>query len=110
MRLIGFLAALVFCLVCVRWLMRSRAPQAAPVAPTPQIEVPAPAADPSAALPHATESEPDIASVEEMAEPGRPRTSSTRIASAEKPSRLYWFACQPVPPSTRELLGIFAQF
>ena len=68
-RLIGFLAALVLCLVCVRWLMRSRAPQAAPVAPTPQIEVPAPAADPSAELPHATELEPGIASVEEMTEP-----------------------------------------
>jgi hypothetical protein len=68
-RLIGFLAALVFCLLCVRWLMRPRGPQRAAVGPAPQIEVPAPAADPSAALPHATESEPGIATVEEMAQP-----------------------------------------
>jgi hypothetical protein len=68
-RLIGFLAALVFCLVCGRWLMRPRTPQAPPVAPTPQVEVPAPAADASTASPHATELQSGIASVEEMAAP-----------------------------------------
>ncbi len=68
-RLIGFLAALVFSLVCVRWLMLPKAPQSSPVAPTPQIEVPAPAPDANAALPLATESQPSIASVEEMATP-----------------------------------------
>jgi hypothetical protein len=68
-RLIGFLAALVFCLICVRWLMRPRMPQPVAAGPAPQIEVPAPAADPNAALPHATETEPGVASVEEMAEP-----------------------------------------
>jgi hypothetical protein len=68
-RLLGFLAALVFSLVCVRWLMRPKAPEAAPLAPPPQIEVPAPASDANAALPQATESEPGIASVEEMAAP-----------------------------------------
>jgi hypothetical protein len=68
-RLIGFLAALAFCLVLVRWAMRPKTPEAAPAEPTPQIEVPAPAADPNAALPHATESAPGIASVQEMAQP-----------------------------------------
>jgi hypothetical protein len=68
-RLIGFLAVLIFSLVCVGWLMRPKAPVAAPAAPPPQIEVPAPAPDPNAALPHATESDPGIASVEEMATP-----------------------------------------
>ncbi|HXN53234.1 MAG TPA: hypothetical protein VN943_14985 [Candidatus Acidoferrum sp.] len=67
-RLIGFLAVLVFSLVCVRWVMRPKAAEAPPVAPTPQIEVPAPA-DASAALPHATESQPGIASLQEMATP-----------------------------------------
>ena len=65
-RLIGFLAALVFSLIFVRWLMLPKAPKVPIVAPTPQIEVPAPAPDANAALPHATESQPSIASVEEM--------------------------------------------
>ena len=68
-RLIGFLAGLVFCLLCVRWLMRPKAPEAPRVAAPPQIDVPAPLPDASAALPHATESQPGIASVEEMNAP-----------------------------------------
>jgi hypothetical protein len=68
-RLIGFLAGLVACLFLVRWVMRSNAPEAAPARPTPQIELPEPAADPNAALPHATETEPGIATVQEMAQP-----------------------------------------
>jgi len=68
-RLIGSLAVLIFFLVCVRWFMLSRAPAPPPVAPTPRIEVPAPASDANAALPLATESQPSIASVEEMATP-----------------------------------------
>jgi hypothetical protein len=68
-RLIGFLAALVFCLLLARWVMRPKTPEAAPAGPIPQIEVPAPAADPKAALPHATETQSGIASVQEMAHP-----------------------------------------
>src|SRR5258706_5928295 len=68
-RLIGFLAALVFCLLFVRWVMRPTGPEASPAAPTPQIDIPAPAADANATLPHATESQPGIASVDEMAQP-----------------------------------------
>ena len=68
-RLVGFLAVLVFSLIVVRWLMLPKTSQAPPVAPTPQIEVPAPAPDANAAQPHATESEPSIAGVEEMAAP-----------------------------------------
>jgi hypothetical protein len=68
-RLIGFLAGLIFCLLVVRWVMRPKTAEAPRVAPTPQIEVPAPAADANAALPHATESQPGIATVEEMAKP-----------------------------------------
>jgi hypothetical protein len=68
-RLIGFLAALAFCLLLVRWVMRPKTSEVAPAGPVPQIEVPAPAADPNAALPHATETQPGIASVEEMAQP-----------------------------------------
>ena len=68
-RLIGFLAALVFFLICLRWVMRPGAAEAPVVAPTPQIEIPAPAPDANAALPHATETQPGIASVGEMAKP-----------------------------------------
>jgi len=68
-RFLGFLAALVFSLIFVRWLMLPKASEAPSAAPTPQIEVPAPAPDASAALPHATESQPSIAGVEEMAVP-----------------------------------------
>ncbi len=68
-RFIGFLAALVFSLIFARWLMLPRVPETRPVAPTPQIEVPPPAPDASAALPHATESQPSIAAVEEVATP-----------------------------------------
>ena len=68
-RLIGFIAGLVFCLLLVRWVMRPKTPEAAPAAPIPQIELPAPAPDPKAALPHATEAQPGVASVQEMARP-----------------------------------------
>ena len=68
-RLVGFIAGLAFCLLLVRWVMRPKTPEAAPAAPIPQIEVPAPAADPNAALPHATEAQPGVASVQEMARP-----------------------------------------
>src|ERR1700730_15767666 len=68
-RLLGLLAGLVACLFLVRWVMRSNAPEAAPARPTPQIELPEPAADPNAALPHATETEPGIATVQEMTQP-----------------------------------------
>lgn len=67
--LIGFLAALIFALIFVRWLMLPKAPDAPPAARTPQIEVPPPAPDANAALPLATESQPSIASVEEMSSP-----------------------------------------
>lgn len=68
-RLIGFLAGLVFCLILVRWVMRPKVSETSPAAPAPQIDIPAPAADANASLPRATESQPGIASVEEMAEP-----------------------------------------
>lgn len=69
LRLIAFLAALAFCLICVRWIMLPKTSEGPPTGATPQIDVPAPAADPNAALPHATETQPGIASVQEMAQP-----------------------------------------
>jgi len=66
---IGLLAVLLVVFLGARWALRPK-----PVAPTlaeqqPQIEVPAPAPDPSTLLPHATDSEPGIADATEMAKP-----------------------------------------
>jgi hypothetical protein len=66
LRLAGFLATLVFCLLCVRWVMRPKATEAPHAAAPPRIEVPAPLPDANATLPHASEAQPGIASVEEM--------------------------------------------
>ena len=50
-------------------MLRPRHIEPPPAEPPPQIEVPSPAPDPKAAMPHATEQNPDIATVSEMAEP-----------------------------------------
>src|SRR5260370_29699755 len=65
-RLIGFVAGLVFCLLCVRWLMLPKGAEAPRAAAPPQIEVPAPVPDASAALSQATGSQPCIASADDI--------------------------------------------
>jgi len=64
--IIGLLAVLLVLFIAIRWVVRPK--NVDPPAPeaTPQIEVPAPAPDPSASLPHATEAEPGIAVVSEL--------------------------------------------
>ncbi len=52
-----------------RWLSHNRPSEFTRVEPPPQIEVPAPAPDPSAALPHATETHPAIAQISDLAKP-----------------------------------------
>ena len=51
-----------------RWILRPRHVEAPPAEPPPQIEVPSPAPDPNAALPHATQQDPGIATITEMAQ------------------------------------------
>jgi len=64
----GLVAAAIILIFGGRWALRPK--QAEPTAaPPPQIEVPAPAPDPLAALPHANETEPGIATVGEMSQP-----------------------------------------
>lgn len=65
----GLLAVFLVVFLGTRWALRTKhaAPQSA--AQQPQIEVPPPAPDPSTLLPHATDAEPGIAGVEEMAKP-----------------------------------------
>jgi hypothetical protein len=69
LRFAAFLAAVFLSLLIVRWILHPKAPEARVATPPPQIEVPPPAADPSAALPHVTEAEPGVATVSEMSKP-----------------------------------------
>jgi hypothetical protein len=66
---IGLLAMLLVVFVGARWALRPRhvAPRLAEEQP--QIEVPSPAPDPSTLLPHATDANPGIADITEMAKP-----------------------------------------
>jgi hypothetical protein len=69
-RLVGGLLGLLLILVLgTRLVMRSKRVEPPPAQPTAQIEVPPPATDPSAAIPQATEANPGIATVSEMAKP-----------------------------------------
>jgi hypothetical protein len=64
----GLLAVLVVLVIGARWVLRAKHIRT-PVAEAPaQLEVPAPAPDPNALLPHATEENPVIASTAEMAQ------------------------------------------
>jgi hypothetical protein len=64
----GLLAVLIVLVLGTRWVLRPKRAETV-VAQPPQIEVPAPAPDPNAALPHATEAEPGVATTAEMAKP-----------------------------------------
>ncbi len=57
------------CFTAVRWGLRARPSDAPSAAPPPRIEVPPPAIDPNALLPHASEAQPTIATVSELAQP-----------------------------------------
>ena len=66
---IGLLAVLLVVFVGARWALRSKHVEPRIAEQQPQIEVPAPAPDPSTLLPHATDTEPGIADITEMAKP-----------------------------------------
>jgi hypothetical protein len=70
LRLVGGLViVLVVVFLGARWILRPKHSELPPAEPPPQIEVPSPAPDPNAALPHVTQQEPGIATVAEMIEP-----------------------------------------
>ena len=70
LRLVAGLAVVLFiCLFGALWLLRPKHTQAPVAAPLPQIEVPAPAVDPTASMPRATAGAPEIATVAEMEKP-----------------------------------------
>jgi hypothetical protein len=65
----GLLGVLLVVFVAARWILRPRHSELPVAEAPPQIEVPAPAPDPNAALPHATEQNPGVATVTEMEKP-----------------------------------------
>lgn len=65
----GLLALLLIVIFGARWALRPSHVGPSSSESTPQIEVPSPAPDPNALLPHATESQPGIATLDEMARP-----------------------------------------
>lgn len=65
----GLLVVLVAVFFAARWLLRPHHTEAPPAEPPPKIEVPSPAPDPNALLPHASEQSPDIAMISEMTQP-----------------------------------------
>ena len=65
----GLLAVLLVVFLGARWLLRPKHSELPPAEPPPQIEVPSPAPDPKTVLPHASEQNPEIATLEEMAKP-----------------------------------------
>lgn len=67
--IIGLLAMLLVVFVGARWALRPRHVEPKKAEEQPQIDVPSPAPDPSTLLPHATDANPGIANVEEMAKP-----------------------------------------
>ncbi len=66
---IGLLAVLLVVFLGARFALRPKHAAPPPAEQQPQIEVPSPAPDPSTLLPHATDAEPGIADVAEMAKP-----------------------------------------
>jgi hypothetical protein len=67
--IIAFLVLGLVILVAVRWFSHNKTVEPARVEPAPQIEVPAPPPDPTASLPRATEANPVIANVGNLAKP-----------------------------------------
>jgi hypothetical protein len=65
----GLVAALIVLYFGGRWLLRPQHNDLPVAEPPPKIEVPAPAPDPAAAMPHTSEQRPDIATIAEMSAP-----------------------------------------
>ncbi|HKT46373.1 MAG TPA: hypothetical protein VJP87_02515 [Candidatus Acidoferrales bacterium] len=69
-RMVGaLLAVLLVVFLGARFFLRPKHVDPPPPEPPPQIEVPAPAVDPSAGIPRATETKPEIATLVEMDKP-----------------------------------------
>ena len=109
---IGLLAVLLVVFLGARWALRPKRAPTQSVEQQPQIEVPSPAPDPSTLVPHATATDPGVASMEEMAKPWsskefyfRNRLSGENIpallirlpAGSPSQSNGYWAFSQKAP-------------
>ena len=66
---VALLSVLLVIFLGARWALRPKHVESLQAEQQPQIEVPSPAPDPTTLLPHATEANPGIADVTEMAKP-----------------------------------------
>ncbi len=66
---VGLLALLMVVFLGARWMLRPTHTEPLSAEAPPQIEVPAPAPDSDAALPHVTQQDPRVATVAEMSQP-----------------------------------------
>lgn len=90
-KLVGGLVAVLFvAFLGARWLLRPQHSELPTAEPPPKIEVPEPAPDPAAALPHTSEQNPDIATVAEMTAPWSSKQFFMRnpLSGAEVPAML----------------------
>jgi len=67
--IIGMVVLGIILLFTVRWLSRSKPVEPARAEQAPQLEIPPPPPDPASLLPHATESNPVIANIADLAKP-----------------------------------------
>jgi len=113
LRLIGFLTALVVCLLAVRWILRPKTEDLPIAAPAAQIDVPPPAASPSAVVPNVTEPGSGVASVSEMAKPWSSREFlfRNRLTGESVPALLIRLSSgSPAQPSGYWALALNAPF
>jgi hypothetical protein len=67
--IIGLAVVALVLLITIRWLSHPKPLEQTHVEPPPQIEVPPPPPDPATSLPHATEANPEIAQLSDLAKP-----------------------------------------
>jgi hypothetical protein len=67
--IIGLVVIGIILLFAVRWLSRTKPAEPTRAEQAPQLEIPPPPPDPNALLPHATEGDPVIANVADLAKP-----------------------------------------
>src|SRR5258708_9428473 len=65
----GLMVIGIILLFAVRWLSRNKVIEPARAEQAPQLEIPPPPPDPASLLPHATESDPVIATVADLSKP-----------------------------------------
>jgi hypothetical protein len=104
-RLATFAFVSLVCLLAAAWLLvPAPAPRSA-VGPPPRIDVPPAAADPNALAPHASETEPEIASRSEMAKPWSSKDFFYKNRTRGRTCRPFSSLAQRLSGPGKQLLG-----